>query len=626
MRRPLLAFFAIGFSLGTHAQVNAYAQVTAFGGLVLTLGAVDETYDTFEDGEQAILMQMQDDVAGPNLLNGFTFGNVSTINSAGFWEIITIASHTEAAGVPTSVTLAAGSSHVFHFGAKCAVQLISFPQFGTPDYTTTGPVTARSWNATTGGVAAFQVTGTLTLAHDITANGAGFRGGATSLNYASSCANLVYTTASTNYGEKGDGIQRVDLTGYRYGRGKLVTAGGGGNPRNAGGAGGGNCTVGGAGGGGYGCLAGGIPGISTMPYVWYDRLFMGSGGGGGQQNNSLGGAGGAGGGMVILKMQTLHTVAPCPGLKISANGADGASSIGAPPDGAGGGGSGGTVYLFVNVMDVDAGCTVTCEANGGNGGSVTNTTPGNGWPDTGGGGGGGGQGYVICGGAAGAGGAGGAGWAGMSGHTAPGTGGTHAPSGATASSGTGSADAGVMGFGGAMLPVELLAFSATADGARVRLDWSTATEVDNALFRVWRSIDHDTWSPIAEVPGANNSQELIEYRAFDNAPATGTNFYHLESIDHSGASAWSDVVAVEWRGEAPVILFPNPAGDVVTISSVADNAGEVVLTDLTGRVVLRSRFAAGVPLDVHGLSAGTYSVAIQPDQGITHTVRLTIAR
>jgi hypothetical protein len=39
--------------------INGYARVTAISGLTLTLSNVDEASDTFENGENIILMQMQ---------------------------------------------------------------------------------------------------------------------------------------------------------------------------------------------------------------------------------------------------------------------------------------------------------------------------------------------------------------------------------------------------------------------------------------------------------------------------------------------------------------------------------------------------------------------------------------
>ncbi|HRH37475.1 MAG TPA: hypothetical protein PK760_03970, partial [Flavobacteriales bacterium] len=196
------------------AQVNAYAEVTAISGTTLTLSSAEETYDTFEDGEQAIIMQMQDDVAGGNLSNTVTFSNIANISSAGWWEYVTIVSHSESAGMPISAVVGAPLTHVFHFGVKSRVQLISFPQLGTPDFVTTEPITAVPWNGVYGGVVAFQVAGALELAHDIRADYAGFRGGVPSSNFVGACASTVYTSNLANYAEKGEGEPVLLLHGF----------------------------------------------------------------------------------------------------------------------------------------------------------------------------------------------------------------------------------------------------------------------------------------------------------------------------------------------------------------------------------------------------------------------------
>lgn len=616
-RRALLAAALLsGLAVSIQAQVNGYAEVTNITGSTLTIGTVNESFDSFEDGRQAILMQMQDDVVGANLLNNAAFGNISAVTSAGTWEIVTVATHVEAGSIPTSITITAAPTHTYHFGPKCTVQLITFPERGSPDYTTTAPMNAMPWDGVLGGVVCFQVSGTLTLAHDIRADGAGFRGGLPSNNYSGACVPFTYIASISNYGEKGDGVQRNSDPNLQYARGKFANGGGGGNPNNAGGGGGSNFSAGGGGGGGYGCAAGGLPGAFLASYVLPYRFFMGGSGGGGQQNNSVGGAGGAGGGIVIVKMNTLRTVGPCGGLFISANGANGQSSIGAPPDGAGGGGAGGSVYTIVNSFSIDPTCTVSCQANGGNGGNVTNTNPypGN-WVDCGGGGGGGGQGFVGCGG--GAGGNGGSGWGGMSGGTASGTGGTHDPGGGHAPNAPGPNNAGVLGFpGGPGLPVELLSFSGRAMADGVKLEWYTATEHNSEGFRVQRSRDAMTWEHVAHVPAAGESQSTIHYDALDADPIPGLAFYRLEQYDLDGASEIFPMIAVEWNGPVDITIYPNPASDLLTVSGISDGPLMVILTDALGRRTLQHSLTSQArTIDLGDVANGAYQVTVSSTGG-----------
>jgi hypothetical protein len=63
----------------THAQVNAYARVTAINAArtQLTIDNRNETYHTFVPNEQVLVIQMQDDVIGTNVGNNTSFGNLN---------------------------------------------------------------------------------------------------------------------------------------------------------------------------------------------------------------------------------------------------------------------------------------------------------------------------------------------------------------------------------------------------------------------------------------------------------------------------------------------------------------------------------------------------------------------
>ena len=196
------------FVLSAKAQViNAYAKVTNVAGSILTLSIVDESSDTFEDGEKIIIMQMQDDVIGANTANNSSFGDLSDIQNAGYYEIVTISTHTESAGIPSTITIVETLSATFNTGANSSVQIISFPTLGSPDYITTANISALNWDGDIGGVVAFNVAGVLTLAHNISADAAGFRGGNANAdgNSAACTEGTFRTTSQDNFADKGEG-------------------------------------------------------------------------------------------------------------------------------------------------------------------------------------------------------------------------------------------------------------------------------------------------------------------------------------------------------------------------------------------------------------------------------------
>lgn len=178
-RKYLILIFLFVLSSEIQAiRVNGYARVTSIAGTTINLSNVNESDDSFEVGEEIIIYQTQNDVIGSNTGDNASFGDLSNIQSAGLYEILEIASVTESGGVPTSITVVVAPNNTYNTGSNSRVQLVTFPELGTPNYTTADNINPRSWNGSRGGVLAFQVQGILTLVHNITADGRGFRGGA----------------------------------------------------------------------------------------------------------------------------------------------------------------------------------------------------------------------------------------------------------------------------------------------------------------------------------------------------------------------------------------------------------------------------------------------------------------
>ena len=590
---------------GLHAQViNGYAEITAIAGSTLTVGATNEATALFQAGKDIVIMQMQDNVIGTNTGNNAAFGNLSAIQQAGRFEVRRIASVTRVAGTLTSITLVTAPGITFNFGTNARVQAITHELLGAGgNFTTTSAISALDWNGTLGGVVALRVGGTLTLQHSITADAAGFRGGARDrFNYVLPCNTTDFrwssTAAGTEYfAEKGEGIYRITNDNWRDGRGKLLNGGGGANQVNAGGGGGGNYTAGGSAVLGWSCAAdaGGIGGIALSGHITGTRIFMGGGGGGGEGNDDASTNGADGGGIILIEAGGITTAGTC-SLVISANGA---TAVNSGNDGAGGGGAGGTILIDAATWSVAAGCPLTIRANGGNGGSVNSSTHG--------GGGGGGQGAVI--------------FSGLqpttniTTNTVNGQGGCNqTPCSTYALNGAGANNTGILSGLSTPLPVELLSFQAIPVEAHVQLRWATATEHGNAFFAVERSRDGSEWSQVLQVAGAGDSQSEQQYAAVDMQPLPGLSYYRLRQTDHDGTSTVSDAVPVRFEGAADgVRIVPNPATDrvVVVHGPGAPAARVMVLNELGQPLMLPVRTGDDrSELDVSALPVGVYTVVV----------------
>ena len=356
----ILMVFFFGFGV-IRAQtnisgiINQYAAVLSIDTCTYIITVPSAA--SFSTNDKILIIQMQG--ADINESNTASFGTPA-LNKAGLYETNIISAING-----NQITLMYELLNDYQIDGN--IQIVSIPQY--TDALVVADLLASPWNGSTGGVVALEVSGTLTLNADISADGAGFRGGH-SINISPNDCNWLLPSNDYFYDNnnwrgtlKGEGIAAF-IPGKEAGRGAQANGGGGGNDHNSGGGGGGNTTAGGIGGrndepSNFGC-GGNNPGIGgySLPFS-ASRIFFGGGGGAGHANNSQGTDGGNGGGIIYLTAQQIMANDHI----IRANGSSSDTDSG---DGIGGGGGGGT--LLVNAAALTGDLTLT--TSGGNGGNV----------------------------------------------------------------------------------------------------------------------------------------------------------------------------------------------------------------------------------------------------------------
>ncbi len=140
------------------------------------------------------------------------------------------------------------------------------------------------------------------------------------------------------------------------------------------------------------------------------------------------------------------------------------------------------------------------------------------------------------------------------------------------------------------LPVELTAFTATANGNVADLRWETASETNNSGFEVQMD-DGSGFSFVDFVQGAGTTLEATSY-AFRVADlAAGSYRFRLKQVDLDGAFEFSPVVELSIGSSQAFALTagPNPFRQSASISLQVATAQDVTVAvyDLLGRSVAR---------------------------------------
>ncbi len=528
----------------------------------------------------SLVMVVQMKGATINTSNSASFGDTSSLNGAGHYEIGTICYI-----VGDSVFLFQKLLNTYDINSK--VQLVQFGQYLSANVTDT--VKAMSWDSVSGlgGVIAIYADLDLTLNAPIYADSSGYAGG-TQFNYTGGCpvgTGFVYDASATGQLEgayKGESVANIS-TSQDGAKGAPANGGGGGNNHNNSGGGGANLTVGGNGGGNgstgpFTCIFGagtnyGRAGKALSSWGG-KKIFMGGGGGAGHSNNGIPTTnyGGKGGGLIFIWCDDLIGN----NKLISANGGTGGASV---SDGAGGGGAGGTIIMHSgNYIG-----NVTISANGGAGGqSNDNGNPGRCF-----GGGGGGSGGVIY----------------FTGSTPAITYNVNAGAGGIEFGGSGCGTlipsapgtAGVVSSNYAfsrsldpalyclfLLPSKLIYFNGQSNDHSVLLNWKLDHPEFAEKFIVEKRNERNEWNTIITLPANDNS---FHYAAQDISPVNGNNFYRLKVIEKNGSFYYSETRRIWFsHSKNDLTIYPNPSRGEVYINGDLKNGQRIQVIDINGRI------------------------------------------
>ena len=154
--------------------------------------------------------------------------------------------------------------------------------------------------------------------------------------------------------------------------------------------------------------------------------------------------------------------------------------------------------------------------------------------------------------------------------------------------------------------VELSSFVGSLVEDRVVINWATASQTNNAGFRVLRSTDGETYEAVSElIAGAGTTDQLMDYMFEDaSLPAAEIVYYVLEQIDLDGTVNLSNPIEVLLGArfilptEFSSAVYPNPFNPRTTISYdlPTDTVVSVIIYDAIGqeiRQLVSQHYTAG---------------------------------
>ncbi len=175
--------------------------------------------------------------------------------------------------------------------------------------------------------------------------------------------------------------------------------------------------------------------------------------------------------------------------------------------------------------------------------------------------------------------------------------------------------------GSSSIPVELIDFKGKLKNQQTLLNWSTASEVDNAGFSVERSINGSDYAAIGFVKPQFYNSGIKNYDFTDvNLPKNERIvYYRLKQMDNDGKYSYSPVVSVKQSKEKLSLsaVYPMPTTDGVSLDVVSHKAGKITVsvTDIMGRIVQTKDFTVeegsnSLTLSLNQLAKGAYFLSL----------------
>lgn len=163
------------------------------------------------------------------------------------------------------------------------------------------------------------------------------------------------------------------------------------------------------------------------------------------------------------------------------------------------------------------------------------------------------------------------------------------------------------------LAIEFLAFEVNPQQKSIELSWDVISNNAISHYEILRSTDKQYFEKIGTQSSLDytiNQQSYIDKQVKTNQ----LYYYQIKVVENSGKVSYSVVKSAKIDGNlSDIVLYPNPAKDLITIGGLEDNErATVCIYDALGRkVATKTLEEMDVTLNISELYKGVYMFEVR---------------
>ncbi|MBX9850358.1 MAG: T9SS type A sorting domain-containing protein, partial [Cytophagaceae bacterium] len=171
------------------------------------------------------------------------------------------------------------------------------------------------------------------------------------------------------------------------------------------------------------------------------------------------------------------------------------------------------------------------------------------------------------------------------------------------------------------LPVNFSSFNVFQENGKVKIQWSTSTEVNNSHFEIERSSNGIYFETIGKVNGKGNSNINNSYQYMDvPSQVYGTWYYRIKQVDYDGNAHTTETIPVALEKQTELKIYPMPVREGENLNVLfdlpEDGAVDIQVKDVTGKIIYSksingSRGINEFVLNASEIVAGVYVLTME---------------